>query len=122
MDIQTQNKLISEFMGYTYHKSKHSYDKSLFGEGFWSKPGCKMADLIFDHDWNELIPVVEKIESLAIDNVGEIGIWIEPIRCLIGSDYHHPIIEVAVDMCHSKIEMIYKAVIQFIQWYNNQNK
>lgn len=81
------------------------------------KPNME-ADLCFyTSDWNMLMPVVEKIES-----IGNYAVTISAYSCsiseivLFDEDSH---VHIESD-CDSKIDAVYKAVIEFIQWYNNQ--
>ena len=69
----------------------------------------------YDTDWNSLIQVVEKIESLGFDfNIltpTVIEIWNGEGEQLI-----------YVDGRNSKIEAVYNACIEFIKWYNEQKE
>jgi hypothetical protein len=106
------NKLIAEFMeceekGY-YRWIRMPYPQA----GKW----VNERHLEYHTSWDWLMPVVEKIESLAAFNV------IIFKRCCDVQDDNSVgdhIIEVTA--APSKIEAVYDAVLQFIQWYN-QNK
>ena len=71
--------------------------------------------------WNELMPVVEKINSLkvkTIDNTEErVDVIIYRNTCHINDEQQIIIEETGRNM----IESTYKAVVSFIKWYN-QNK
>lgn len=72
-------------------------------------------DLGNEIDFNRLMPVVEKIEAIDNDDL---------------------IIEIRFRLCHieydefgirnfvgeTKIQSVYKAVVEFIKWYNTQSK
>jgi hypothetical protein len=138
--IHENNKLIATFLGYTFYPwSKKEVSKAIDING-WRKErynpfkhgkfrsGINSVHLAYRHDdlefhtsWDWLMPVVEKIESLgfgvnilvsntiSIINMG----WEQNIKLpyKILNTYPHD----------SKFEAVYKAVIEFIKWYN-QNK
>lgn len=73
-------------------------------------------DLKYHKDWNCLMEVVEKIE-----NHNEFcNILFTPNGCAIDvnieNGFHY-----SID-CDTKIEAVYKACIEFIKWFNNENK
>ena len=104
MNTQENNKIIAEFMGITpneagvYHVSKHK--------------GYSLENLLYHTSWDWLMPVVEKIESiLPCDSI----ITIEYKDCRI------PVNESGFDIVtneETKIEAVYKAVVEFINQYN----
>ena len=84
------NKLIAEFMG----------EEQL----------CLPHELKYHTEWNWLMPVVEKIESLGYvftiqGGKAEFGEMISETRCFIAE---------------GKLSSTYKAVIEFIKTYNNE--
>lgn len=100
-EIIEGNKLINGLFGYCTDKEDDFY----------------LIDCYYHKNWNELMRVVEKIEALHDDNF-----WVKIFdkRCHItvshgGESMGHYIGE-------TKIEATYKAVIQFIEWLNEQNK
>ena len=107
------NKLIAEFMGWKHHEDK-SYDE------------YEMNNLKYHTSWDWLMPVVEKIESIHSDFHGYFGVYICSNGCTIQATRLNTSIEnphyayfndVTLD---TKINSTYSAVLQFIQWYNNQ--
>ena len=72
-----------------------------------------VRDLIFHSDWNWLMEVVEKIEGL-----GNHGFTIYRKTTNING---LPI-ELANTRKSTKIESVHSACVDFIKWYNNQNK
>ena len=112
------NKLIAEFMGLNLH------------QGVWRKSTlaterkiCKEDALKYHEDWNWLMVVVEKIESLEIfDRMGRFNIntknFDENYTSFI-TDKDEDFIQCEGD---TKIEAVYNAVVEFIKWYNNKNK
>jgi len=146
------NKLFAEFLGYTYH----NFSKDTINPG-WRKSNCihklsmmgKVGErnylcrthkqLKFDTDWNWLMQVVEKIESL---NVNDFAVQlqrkdVEPIEgqfylSMFGKEaqflasvfywQHDNTIEgLKIEEGSSKIEAVYKACLAFINWYNENN-
>ena len=97
------NKLIAEFMGL-----------EITGPGFSSGYSYKeeyvhFEDVLYHKSWNWLMPVVEKIENLGY------GVTIFRKGChidagvYISNEYNNA----------PKITQTYKAVIEFIKWYND---
>ena len=102
------NKIIAEFMNLNLYKS-FWYKSNIATE----KQICKENNLKFHSDWNWLMEVVEKIESL--------GYRIEIVKhiCRIYLSNKETII---ISENTPKIEAVYNACVEFIKWYNNQNK
>ena len=109
MNTETNNKLMAEFMGLT--RDRPSPDM------FFNMEDCPNAvsfEVKYNTDWNWLMAVVEKIESMdfvlnirqghvsIVNNSGKTPFY-------TGSD----IVE------ESKIESVYNTCIEFIKWYNN---
>lgn len=105
------NKLIAVFMGRKIQTDNISW----FDENY--KP------LKYD-DWNTIMPVVEKIESLG-------GcVIIDDIDCEItyGGTYYES--TNSMEECNfstyqssdTKLQAVYNAVVQFIQWCEDNNK
>jgi hypothetical protein len=102
--MKNENKLIAEFMGMKYS------DERSFDNGEWTHTIKSLSK--FQTDWNWLMPVVEKIESL---------------RDADGNAYRF-----LIDMCNVEIEntdiivlgasykrdAVYNAVVEFINQYN----
>ena len=122
------NKLILDYMGFV----KSSEDKDFC---FYEHKGINLGldysynpikrDLIevnfgchFDKDWNWLIPVVEKIE---IQSKELFGAYEDVIinGCGCGISTKDDMISIAAT---SKIEAVYIACVEYIKWYNEQNK
>ena len=103
------NKLIAEFLGYI--------DNGCSEDGFLihqiTNYDVEISSLKYHEDWNWLMEVVEKIESL--------GYRIEIVKhiCRIYLSNKETII---ISENTPKIEAVYNAVVEFIKWYNNQNK
>jgi hypothetical protein len=94
------NKLLAEFMGKEWHNSFFAGVSIISPSNITYK---------FDTDWNWLMQVVEKIESLGcrVEIINSTS-KIEPI--ITHSEYI------------TKIEAVYNACVEFVKWYNEQNK
>lgn len=133
MSTIENNKLIAEFMGYTFEflswRNPEGQDVELFR--LYSNGECRGTEevklyweyfmterLKYQKDWNALMEVVEKIEE---------GDWIVEIainHCKIWNteaEYPDILSEGHKDRSLKKIDVVYQAVIQFIQFYN-ENK
>ena len=103
------NKLVGEFMGLHFHGAN---------ENSTIIDGCEMSldGLVYDTDWNWLMSVVDKIESMGWrfliveDEVDIESHWDNPIDKSFGT------------YCESgiKIKSTYRAVLEFIKWHNKQ--
>lgn len=113
-EIIEGNKLIREFMKHGYMSVRLDYDRS----------------------WDDLMPVVEKIESL--------GFWISISADTVDMGWKHLVDDNGNDLypsfpdiffdwntnyyqsakatANSKINAVWLAIVEFIKWYNTQNK
>jgi hypothetical protein len=95
----TNNTLVYEFEG-----RRHSCEFNSFGSEYGDK-------YQFQTSWDWLMPVVEKIEYIGFH------VLIEQNYCRIGED-----LDVRVWTVNNKIQCVYGAVVQFINWYNSQKQ
>jgi hypothetical protein len=75
----------------------------------------------YNASWNELMPVVEKIESLQYDcGFGPVNfpVHISTDKVVIGEHYYSDFADVTNDQ--PKITATWLTVVDFIQWYNEQ--
>lgn len=107
--MKTDNELIAEFMdGTTFDSDGLCTDPE---KKYSWRPGCydslKVEHLAYHNNWNWLMPVVEKIDSLNIEefNIDEFD---NQIEILLKLDIFTP------------IDKVYKAIVEFIKWYNEQ--
>ena len=108
------NKIIAEFLSVKIHPCETIENfKFLPIEERGLYNGYFIDELKYHEDWNWLMIVVEKIESL--------GYRIEIVKhiCRIYLSNKETII---ISENTPKIEAVYNAVVEFIKWYNNQNK
>lgn len=79
----------------------------------------------FQHDWNKLMMVVDKIISIDITpapNWTGYRVEIVPRGYIQISGFPMPKITTNVSIEGSLINAVYKAVVQFVKWYNSQPK
>ena len=118
------NKIIAEFLNVKIHPCETIENfKFLPIEERGLYNGYFIDELKYHEDWNWLMVVVEKIESLEIfDRMGRFNIntknFDENYTSFI-TDKDEDFIQCEGD---TKIEAVYNAVVEFIKWYNNQNK
>lgn len=99
MNTTENNKLIAEFIGTDVTVDMYYLETS--------KRYVNKNDLKFHSDWNWLMQVVEKIESLEDNN--------HLMDCFKQSN------KVCGLPIYTKIDKVYNACIEFIKWYNEQN-
>lgn len=105
--MENNNKLIAEFLGWdinspsTFPTYLHQEEET---QGHW--------ELKFNTDWNWIMEAVDKIERDY-----KISVLISWQHCVIESVNSDFRIEKDSD---TKIKATYKAVIEFIKWYNEQ--
>lgn len=134
--MEENNKLIAEFMGFTkglvYNEKGKQYDYTLPNgfelikevettiESNWcevleEQDYCFIEDLKFNTSWDWLMPVVEKIESL--------GYSYDRINAdvFINTQEGENVIPNPMDRnIMTMLQKTYKAVVEFIKWYNKQ--
>lgn len=104
--IIEDNKLIAEFMGVDWKYRRITNYQSKYHKSY---------------DW--LIPVVEKIENLGYDyEITNNGIFDLDYYCVFYHDYDNDPRRIYSDSSSKKslIEVIYKATVKFIKYYNKQ--
>jgi hypothetical protein len=97
------NKLLAEFMG--------EIDLKRHNNTF-------ITSYKYDTDWNWLMKVVEKIESLGYCLV--IGGRTTKNYCEIRGEVDDFTTKYSDSYGETKIEAVYNACIDFVKWYNNQ--
>ena len=106
-----ENKLIAEFMGCIESSIPNEYWTLKSTEGFGMG---QMVELKYDTDWNWLMTVVEKIESLnyslEINKQEELD-----YQCLITKGNNI----VIQNFNQIKIDAVYQAVVEFVKQIKN---
>lgn len=123
LTIEEKNILIAEFMGW---KLGHPELLELRWSNEWFEGRDKKTTkgyLHFHTDWNWLMQVVEKIESITADGFDNSDNFFNVtigcgLYCTI-QDAYGEILE--IDNCkETKIKTVYSACVEFIQWFNNK--
>ena len=133
--------LIAGFMGYTHHLTiKKGYWNNKFSTG--NSPSKDLLRLCnpnndgrewigtryesydkrkkYNSDWNELMKVVEKIETIDKNGI-RFGVSIEVDICSISSIKGLSIKGIALNVNPgNKIKSVYQSVVDFIKWYNKE--
>lgn len=120
-EILTGNKLIAEFMG-CYGDTIYAGNEPVYRYGFkdthitdrWNENSFTERTP-YHSSWDWLMPAIEKIEMLGHK------CYTDTDDCLIDMNKNTVTI---INSCkdNGKIIAVYKSVIQFIQWYNQQPK
>lgn len=125
-EIKENNKLIARFMGWKVEKNCFSKVEK-YGDKLQNERGISVKNRDYHSDWNLLMQVVDKIESLGFWTKigGHTSFGKQYKQCCIkkqtkDSDIGY-IYEYEGDWCESKIESTYNAVVEFIKWYNAQS-
>jgi hypothetical protein len=138
MTIQN-NKIIAEFMGCTNFKmynDSFTFDHPNKTKWEWSNRfkdnietnNFSSSSSFYDNDWNWLMEVVEKIESLEFYpknstciGFDSFGVEINKNRCDITryGDFTSHLLQ---SNGNTRMETVYNAVLDFIKWYNEQSK
>ena len=113
-NILEKNELIAKFIGVELLKDLLASNNGFINIDIYIYEQCK-----FHSDWNWLMKVVEKIESIE-DGIYQVDILQEGCnilkRCALFIDKRVGKLESDT----TKIESVYLACIEFIKWYNKQ--
>lgn len=110
--MKEENKLIAVFMGWQY---KNDWWERPVGKQMI--PAVRGPSQIHFHDyWGELMPVVEKIETLGF--LIEITHW--TVTVIKPTDFGNEVTYCKTE--NTKIEAVYAAVVAFIKHFNSLNK
>lgn len=109
MDNFDNNRIIAEFMGYEISPVNNKYVKHPKLDKF-----MELSKLHYDWSWNELMTVIDKIESLGFDVV------IQKRQCQIFDHSKETWPEnfiIDADFEDDRFKNTYGAVLSFIEWY-----
>lgn len=131
-EILNGNKLIAEFMGYTWSKEgdgKTYLKKFIEQKDIYS---TKPDQLQYNSSWNWLMPVVEKIEHLyeqqKVYPIFEISVircrlaLLHPLKYKVWTVGIAPVNTFDDIVASSKIEALWMVIIEFIKYYNENEK
>ena len=113
------NKLIAEYMGHTVTYIKETEEYGINGE--------PLSCYNYNTSWDMLIPVVEYIESLDLNDYYDennfMGITVDIAKgnCFIFLELNYDPPYKITGKCDydiPKITLIYSQVVKFIKWYN----
>ena len=115
-NIVESNELIAKFIGVELLKDLLASKNGFINIDIDIYEQCK-----FHSDWNWLMKVVEKIESIE-DGIYQVDILQEGCKILKKCSL---LIDKTVSKLEpdtTKIKSVYLACVEFIKWYNEQNK
>lgn len=131
--MKENNKIIAEFLGWNKKINKDGEETSFYNLPikFNNPQGIKqyipLEGFIFDSDWNWLMEVVERIESIKDPYHGRFGVYIGSNSCTIQSTNFRPDKPIqnpphyySNSTLDTKIESTYNEVFKFINFYNIQ--
>ena len=108
--METNNKLIAEFMGYHTYES-NGYDMVRYSD-------CNertLQDTHYHSSWDWLMPVVDKIKILVMEDDSD-----ELYNSEEWDNITHTLVQILfVDSLHLEIKSVYQAVVEFIKDQNN---
>ena len=123
--IEEGNKLIAEFMGGKKNNISDIYYLPEFGHYFnsygqieWSD--CfRLNELKYHTSWDWLMPVVEKIESFDHISVDMTKGYCRVFKCYNFEDRYRHGNQLAFSSDTPKIQAVWSACVEFIDWFNN---
>ena len=123
------NRIICEFMGLRpkmYSPDSYGYRDGVFFSTHDSNPEKVMDSIVgyakYHTSWDWLMTVVDKIERIVFDEENSFNVTIgSSIYCVI-QDSHGEYYDMFYDGEETKIEVVYKAVVEFIVWHNDNKE
>ena len=110
-NVTENNKLIAEFIG-----RKGKQNKNLYWVNIPNVDWVAPEEMKFHEDWNWLMPVIDKIETILPDDS---TVHIEFNRCWIDNNKEG----LTIDACrNTRLDSVYYAVLEFIEWYNEHKE
>ena len=135
MKTTENNKIIAEFMGLNKTKmffnlksgnyvKKETDDCDIKAVDVYLKNNKPITNFYYHSDWNWLMEVVEKIEGLHVAN----NVFIVSNTIIHIHNKYTNELDVFIgkqqfaNVAENKKENTYNACLEFIKWYNEQNK
>ena len=112
----SDNELIAGFMGFDIEDHTTFVKSSIKDPIIRTLVSKHISELQYHESWDWLMPVVEKIE--AIEGIRFIIEKNRVLICSYGPEYFWN----SGTTYDSKITTTYNAVVEFIKWYNENNK
>jgi len=127
------NKLIAEFMGWTFTKREDgNYDLRKDGVESWDvctdadfKSGATYSGCFSYSEWNDIMPVVDRIESIhgvyrrgGLTNGGQMHNAKDTKYIMEYGRYNRCI---AHSYAQDRLSAEYNAIVEFIKFYNQNN-
>lgn len=123
--METQNKLIAEFMGvkmsdelYKGHPTFVGTHLKKAGLPFTSIMGNCIDNPPFNSSWDWLMPVIEKIRRELYEIKIECLLDMTTVKIFHNYDNENEISAGYSSEVNNDIKAYYQAVIEFIKWYN----
>lgn len=118
--MKSDNELIAEFMG--FEKTGPFYESAGTRHDKYRSPDfgyTYAAQWAFDTSWYWLMPVVEKIEDVALNvSIETACVTIEVMDDAYPIYKHTETFEYQED---TKLNVLYRSVVKYIRWYNSQS-
>jgi hypothetical protein len=117
--MKTDNEKIAEFMGWQKASKGYMVPNLYPFTGYSTgETECTDTEMEFHRRWDWLIPAVEKIDKLYHNTFPSNS---EFIRRILAKEqpFEGPYMDVIALPLATPIDEVYKAVVQFIDWYNN---
>lgn len=132
-EINNGNELIAKFMGAKWDDQEQVYKFDIDNTPTeFSSTKWDVIAMEYHSDWNWLMKVVEKIEKIYDEHDGFYGVHLRSNACdiqgtklhlsLRDSKYGYVYMSDPNAIFPTKIESTWYAVVQFVKWYNQQNK
>ena len=122
-NIIENNKLIAKFMNIEIDDKQNLKSYRLTNSVYSSILLKSHTENLFFHDsWTWLMPVVEKIEQLKNGYGFTFSVKISGNYCTIESYNYSLIVRIVECNNITKFKSVYNACVEFIKWYNEQNK
>lgn len=119
--MQENNKLIAEFMGLIESSIPNYFWTQKSIEGFGTG---EMVKLLYHSDWNWLMQVIDKIETLSYRRGRHFYLYLDYAKAQIRVDRMNVNLFSAWGTSSGirRMGAVYDAVVGFIKWYNLEQK